>query len=106
MPGMKITVDAAMRVRDVSRPRPDHEAAALAAEALAAADRSSPPRRRDPAPPAATAPAATAPAAPAGEPASRGRRATPDTGNQATGRAAGTRGSGGKRHRSRKRFPR
>src|ERR1700681_3171864 len=36
MPGMKITVDAAMRVRDVSQPRPDHEAAALAADALAA----------------------------------------------------------------------
>ena len=28
MPGMKITLDAAMRARDVSRPRPEHEAAA------------------------------------------------------------------------------
>jgi len=28
MPGMKITVDSAMRARDVSRPRPEHEAAA------------------------------------------------------------------------------
>jgi len=31
MPGMKVTVDAAMRARDVSRPRPHHEAAAEAA---------------------------------------------------------------------------
>src|ERR1035438_10698997 len=37
MPGMKITLDAAMRVRDVSQPRPDHEAAALAADAQDAA---------------------------------------------------------------------
>ena len=28
MPGMKITLNAAMRARDVSRPRPEHEAAA------------------------------------------------------------------------------
>ncbi len=28
MPGMKITLSAAMRARDVSRPRPEHEAAA------------------------------------------------------------------------------
>jgi hypothetical protein len=28
MPGMKITLDSAMRARDVSRPRPEHEAAA------------------------------------------------------------------------------
>ena len=28
MPGMKITLDAAMRARDVSRPRPEQEAAA------------------------------------------------------------------------------
>ena len=32
MRGMKITVDAAMRARDVSRPRAEHEALALAAE--------------------------------------------------------------------------
>ena len=28
MPGMKITLGSAMRARDVSRPRPEHEAAA------------------------------------------------------------------------------
>jgi hypothetical protein len=32
MTGMKITVDAAMRARDVSRPTPDQEAAAASAE--------------------------------------------------------------------------
>jgi hypothetical protein len=32
MRGMKITVDAAMRARDVSRPRAEHEALAGAAE--------------------------------------------------------------------------
>jgi len=155
MPGMKITLDAAMRVRDVSRPRPEHEAAALAADALAGAarpggtgpanrpdratstwpaGRSGPPRHRDPAPaatstaatstaasttaaasgaaastaagPAPAGPAPAGPAAAAGSPADRGRRGTSDTGNQATGRAAGARGTGGKRHRSRKRFPR
>jgi len=36
MRGMKITVDAAMRARDVSRPRPEHEE--LAREAEEAAD--------------------------------------------------------------------
>jgi hypothetical protein len=33
MPGMKVTVDAAMRARDVSRPQPHHDAAAEAAVA-------------------------------------------------------------------------
>ena len=48
MPAMKITVDAAMRVRDVSRPRPDHEAAALADEEAhdPAAERTEAPFRR------------------------------------------------------------
>ncbi len=32
MRGMKITVDAAMRARDVSRPRTEHEALAQAGE--------------------------------------------------------------------------
>jgi hypothetical protein len=32
MRGMKVTVDAAMRARDVSRPRADHEEAARASE--------------------------------------------------------------------------
>jgi hypothetical protein len=32
MPGMKVTLDAAMRARDVSRPHAEHEAAADAGE--------------------------------------------------------------------------
>ena len=35
MRGMKITVDAAMRARDVSRPRPEHEEMARESEAAA-----------------------------------------------------------------------
>jgi hypothetical protein len=49
MPVMKITVDAAMRARDVSRPRADHETSARAAEpgpAGAAEDSPSARRRR------------------------------------------------------------
>jgi hypothetical protein len=38
MRGMKITVDAAMRARDVSRPRAENEALAQAGEAGEAAD--------------------------------------------------------------------
>jgi hypothetical protein len=38
MRGMKITVDAAMRARDVSRPRAEHEALALQAEEAEEAD--------------------------------------------------------------------
>ena len=37
MPAMKLTPNAAMRARDVSRPRPEHLAEAEAAEASAAA---------------------------------------------------------------------
>ena len=33
MPGMKVTLDTAMRVRDVSKPLPQHEADAHAAVA-------------------------------------------------------------------------
>jgi len=54
MAGMKITLDAAMRVRDVSRPRPDHEAAAQAQSA-------SPPAQSAPAQPT-SGPAPSAPA--------------------------------------------
>jgi hypothetical protein len=36
VPGMKLTPNAAMRARDVSRPRPEHLADAEAAEARAA----------------------------------------------------------------------
>ena len=32
MPGMKVTLDAAMRARDVSRPHAEHEALAAAGE--------------------------------------------------------------------------
>ena len=38
MRGMKITVDAAMRARDVSRPRAEHEALARAADQAEEAD--------------------------------------------------------------------
>jgi hypothetical protein len=59
MRGMKITVDAAMRARDVSRPDADHEAMAREGEAQALRER-------------AAAPAGTAPG-----PASPDRSATP-----------------------------
>src|ERR1022692_1331184 len=53
MPTMKITVDAAMRARDVSRPQPEDVANAVVADAAAAAassgtgDRDHPARDRD-----------------------------------------------------------
>jgi hypothetical protein len=43
MAGMKVTLSAAMRARDVSRPRPDDEAAAEQAEARRASGDSAPP---------------------------------------------------------------
>jgi hypothetical protein len=46
MRGMKITVDAAMRARDVSRPRAEHEALARVAEEAGP----KPPEAADPAP--------------------------------------------------------
>jgi hypothetical protein len=48
MPGMKVTLSAAMRARDVSRPHADHEEAAEEAAARAAAPRPAgpPPRSR------------------------------------------------------------
>ena len=49
MPSMKVTVSAAMRARDVSRPQPHHEAAAE--EEVAAARPASPQRARTPLPP-------------------------------------------------------
>ena len=55
MPGMKVTVSAAMRARDVSRPQPRHEAAA---EEAAAAARPAPASR------ARTAPLTTKPEMP------------------------------------------
>jgi hypothetical protein len=39
MRGMKITVDAAMRARDVSRPRPEHDALARESDAAAGVSR-------------------------------------------------------------------
>jgi hypothetical protein len=42
MRGMKITVDAAMRARDVSRPRAEHEALAREAEDSEAAEMADP----------------------------------------------------------------
>jgi hypothetical protein len=39
VPAMKLTLSAAMRARDVSRPRPEHLAEAEAAAAIAAASR-------------------------------------------------------------------
>ena len=38
MPGMKVTLSAAMRARDVSRPQAEHEEAAQEAAERAAAD--------------------------------------------------------------------
>jgi hypothetical protein len=57
MRGMKITVDAAMRARDVSQPRADQEARAQVAEPEPAAR----PARPRPEPAAATAPAPPGP---------------------------------------------
>jgi hypothetical protein len=46
MPGMKVTLSAAMRARDVSRPHEDHEEAAEEADARAAAPRPAGPAAR------------------------------------------------------------
>jgi hypothetical protein len=62
MRGMKITVDAAMRARDVSQPRADEEARAQVAEPAPAAR----PARPRPEPAAATAPAPPGPPGPSG----------------------------------------
>jgi len=43
MPGMKITLSAAMRARDVSRPRPEQLAEAAEREGPAGAERSAAP---------------------------------------------------------------
>ncbi len=61
MRGMKITVDAAMRARDVSQPRADQEARAQVAEPEPAAR----PARPRPEPTAAAAPAPPGPPGPA-----------------------------------------
>jgi len=65
MPGMKVTVDAAMRARDVSRPEPHHEAAAEAAIADMPTLRGTPGTRITPVPaPATRAPEPPHPAPP------------------------------------------
>ena len=47
MPGMKVTVDAAMRARDVSRPHAEHEDQAVASEPQAPRVRDQGPDTRD-----------------------------------------------------------
>ena len=47
MAGMKVTLSAAMRARDVSRPRPEHEEAAERAEARRDSGGSAPRPSRD-----------------------------------------------------------
>src|SRR5882762_8722723 len=73
MPGMKITVDSAMRARDVSRPRPEHEAAAQQSPGGGPSVRPRPPRPgpsgSGPSPSRTTPPEATPPAPPAAPPA-------------------------------------
>jgi hypothetical protein len=65
MPGMKITLSAAMRARDVSRPRPEHEAAAELSNAGSTSARSGSPHP-EPSPAAPPrAPEASLPARPA-----------------------------------------
>jgi hypothetical protein len=99
MPGMKITLGTAMRVRDVSQPGPDHVAAAQAQAARAQA--AQPDSARPPAPrPRPDAPAPARPAAPEAPP-------TPGVPNEPTGHGpADARNAVAKKHRSRRRFPR
>jgi hypothetical protein len=94
MAGMKITLSSAMRARDVSRPRPEHDAAAQAADA------GQPPAR----------PAAATPRAPAAKPSPASQDPAPAGGTvagsgvkqeQAQPATGGQRGS--RRHRSRRR---
>jgi hypothetical protein len=78
MPGMKVTLDAAMRARDVSRPHAEHEDQAVASEPQYARARDQGQDTRDTrgTQPAASAPADTAAgvaARPAGGGAARGR---------------------------------
>ena len=82
MPGMKVTLSAAMRARDVSRPRAEHEEAAGQADG---------PRPDAPPPPADPG---------SGQPAARGRPQEAGPGNR--GRPApGARGSGRSRRKRR-----
>ncbi len=74
MRGMKVTVDAAMRARDVSRPRADHEETERAGEPAPGRRREDPAAPAPPADPAAAAPADPADGAPKGRRAHRRRR--------------------------------
>jgi len=77
MPGMKITLDAAMRARDVSRPHAEHEDQAVASEPQSARARDQGQDSRDArgAQPAGSAVADTAPGgAPKGRSPRRRRR--------------------------------
>jgi hypothetical protein len=78
MPGMKVTLDAAMRARDVSRPRAEHEDQAVTSEPQSARPRDQGKDTRDtrPAGPAAAgaAPGAAAGGTPKGRSSRRRRR--------------------------------
>src|SRR5215472_11056319 len=90
MPSMKVTVSAAMRARDVSRPRPHHEAAA---EEDAASARPASSQRARTAPPRGAGPARSSlPAGPPAPPTPRNRPAPP--GNRPAGASAPKPGDG------------
>ena len=99
MPSMKVTVSAAMRARDVSRPQPQHEAAAeehLAAARPGPSPRARigpPPARGTGARPASHARTAVPPAAPrtAGRPSRDGPEAGRRPGRGRSGAAAAPR---------------
>jgi hypothetical protein len=74
MRGMKVTVDAAMRARDVSRPRAEQEDTARADEPRPARPREDPAASVRPAAPVAPASADSADGAPKGRRAHRRRR--------------------------------
>jgi hypothetical protein len=74
MRGMKVTVDAAMRARDVSRPRADQEETARADEPRRDRPREDPAASALPADPAAPASAEPPDAVPKGRRAHRRRR--------------------------------
>ena len=114
MAGMKITLSSAMRARDVSRPQPQHDAAAQAADAADPATPAGPraapgPGQRGPAagPPPKTSPAATSPVPGTAAPDGLAAAADParGTGVQPEGARAqpATGGQRSRRHRSRRR---
>jgi hypothetical protein len=88
MPGMKVTLSAAMRARDVSRPHADHEEAAEEADARAAAPR-----------PAGPAPRFRAAGSSGAEQPAAGGRAREDTGARP---AAIPKSAGGRPRRKRR----